>query len=57
MNKFEQWVRHLTPEQFLSLTEQWCGNLPICNGCGKGDGDCRKAFLYWAKQETEEESE
>lgn len=55
MTNFALWLRDMTPEKFLDISNQLCGNLPICKDCGKDDGDCRKAFLYWANATAKEE--
>lgn len=57
MTNWEKFKEGLTAEEFLRISEQWCGNLPICKGCAKSDGDCHKAFLYWATGEPDEEDE
>lgn len=57
MTNFEKWKEGMTAEDFVRVSEQWCGNLPICNGCGNSEGDCHKAFLYWANTEAEETEE
>ena len=44
MTNFDKWKEKLTPEDFVRVSEQWCGNLPVCNGCGNSDEIVARRF-------------
>ena len=44
---FDKWKEQLTPEEFVRVSSQWCGNFPFCDECGK-NGECMMMFYEWA---------
>lgn len=44
---FEKWKENLTPEDFVRVSGQWCGNFPFCDEC-TNVGDCLVNFRAWA---------
>lgn len=44
---FDKWKETLTPDEFVRVSGQWCGNFPFCDKCAK-DGDCLMGFYNWA---------
>ena len=55
MTNFEKWKEELTPEDFVRISNTWCGNFPFCDKCETDDGRyCLDIFYRWADAPAKE---
>lgn len=55
---FERWKETLAPEDFVHISNTWCGNFPFCGTCEADDGRyCHDIFYRWADSPAKEENQ